>query len=168
MTRKEPTRLNRKLKFAILSGIIALGAVSSVATAGGDRGYRGGDRDRGHHRHSATCGCQQVTYAGRITIDGRSTMIRSDRPMYDQIVCAFERAGYHAWISDGCIRVDTSRCRPRVSWARDSHNARFNWDRGRLGISLSRPDVYHGSGWDDHSWERRPVVRRVSRRSFCD
>ena len=166
MTRKEPTRFDRKLKATFLSGIIAIGAVSSFASAAGDRGHRG--HDRGYHRHSAICGCVQVTYAGRITIDGCSTMIRSDRPMYDQILCAFERAGYRAWISDGCIRVDTTRCRPRVSWARDSYNARFSWDRGRLGISLSRPDVYHGSGWNDHSSRHRPAIGRVIRRTFCD
>lgn len=168
MTRNQSSRQsNAKLKASIICGIIALGAVSSIATAG-DRGHRNHDRDRGAHRHNAACGCVQVTYAGRITIDGRSTMIRSDRPMYDQIVCAFEQAGYHAWISDGCIRVDTSRCRPRVSWARDSYNARFSWDRGRLGISLSRPDVYHGSGWNDHSSRHRPAIGRVIRRTFCD
>ena len=154
MTRKS----NPIVKAALISALIVIGGASSIASAS----------DRGHHRHTASCVHNESRYAGRITIDGYSTRIRSDRPMLRQIARAFRKAGYDAWVSNGCVQVDYGHYRPNVRWSQDGHRARFNWDDyyGELSISLRRSYSYN-----THPRGRRKGVR-VARRSigwgYCD
>ncbi len=145
------------VKVSIVGALLMLGAGTSNALAG---------PNRGHHRHTNSCGCVTPEYAGRLVIDGCTTRIRSDRPMLGQIVKAFRSAGYDAWIHDGCVRVDYGCDRPSVRWYRDRYSARLNWDYGELGISLR---TYRPS----QSWNRVKRVpirsaRRSVRRSYCD
>lgn len=158
---------NQLVKAALMSALIVIGGVSSAASAGGDRGDRGGRG--GGHRHNDTCGHHySPEYAGRISIDGYSTSIRSDRPMLRQIASAFRNAGYKARIRNGRILVDYGYCKPMVRWSTDRYTARFRWDHsyGELSISLNRYYSYSNR----HQGRRRPI--RVARRSigwgYCD
>jgi len=157
-------RSHHLTKRTILAALIALTAGASIATAGSSY-----DRHRGPgggHLHSSICGCPSyVEYAGSITIDGRTTRIRTDRSMLPQIARAFEDAGYHAWVSGGRLQVDYGRHRPRVQWRRDRYTAGFDWNRGRLSVSLRR---YRAPIIRTH--DRRPsrqIIRRTSRRGTC-
>ncbi len=151
---------NQIVKAALISALIVIGGASSIASAS----------DRGHHRHTASCGHDESRYAGRITVDGYSTRIRSDRPMLRQIARAFRKAGYDAWVSNGCVRVDYGYHRPHVRWSQDGYRARFTWDdrHGELGISLRKSYVYN-----THPHGRRKGVR-IARRTlgwgwgYCD
>ena len=148
---------NQILKAALISALIAIGGMTSAASAGGHR----------NHRHSATCGCQSPEYAGKISIDGCSTSIRSDRPMNRQIVNAFRKAGYIATICGGRVVVEYVYDQPYVRWSTDRYRARFSWDHsyGELTVSLNR---YFRQNKRQRN-RRRPI--RVARRSiwgFCD
>lgn len=157
-------RSHHLTKRTLLAALITLAAGASIATAGGSY-----DRHRGPgggHLHSSTCGCPSyVEYAGSITIDGRTTRIRTDRSMLSQMARAFENAGYHAWVSGGRLQVDYGRHRPRVQWRRDRYTAGFDWNRGRLSVSLRR---YRAPIIRTH--DRRPprrIIRRTSRWGTC-
>ncbi len=146
---------NQIVKAALISALIVIGGTSSIASASSDRGY-----DRSRHRHTASCDHNESRYAGRITIDGYSTRIRSDRPMLRQIARAFRKAGYDAWVSNGCLRVDYGHYRPHVRWGQGRYRARFDWDDyyGELSISLRRSHGYnaypHGRGKGIHGVRR--------------
>ncbi len=135
--RKEDT-MTRKNTFIGRIGLISiltmLGASTTMAQAG-DR-HRGGYGDR--HRHSSTCGCTDYASAGRITIDGHSTSISSGRGMHAQIAGAFRRAGYRAWIQDGCVRVDYGHCKPSVRWYADDYSIKIRWGWDELRLSTRR------------------------------
>ena len=161
-------RSHHLTKRTIFASLIALTAGASIATAGSSY-----DRHRGPgggHLHSSTCGCpSHIQYAGSITIDGCTTRIRTDRPMLSQIARAFKDAGYHAWISRGCLHVDYGRCRPRVQWRRERYTAGFDWDRGRLSVSLRRyraPSI-RNRHYDHNRREVRRIIRRTSRWGTC-
>lgn len=141
-----------------LIALLSIGAGAGIANAsGGNRGH-----DHGH-RHSATCGCEVQAIAGYLTIDGRTTTITSDRGRNAQIVRAFRKAGYDAWIHDGCVRVDYGYCKPSVRWRTDDYAAALRWSCGTLRVSLSEIRRY----------EYRPVrVQRSFRYGYrgriCD
>jgi hypothetical protein len=123
------------IKAAMLSAAIVLTAATSLATAGGGRsgpdgGYGGsGYRDSGYREYG---------YAGKISIDGYTTRINTGRPVLRQIANAFRRAGYNAWIENGCVQVRAGDHRPSVRWYRGSYTTRINWDHGLLSISAQR------------------------------
>lgn len=150
---------NQVIKAVLIAAVVMIGGASSVAAAGGDRG---------HHRHSDTCGCYSPKYAGKISIDGYTTRIRSDRPMNRQIAGAFRKAGYRVRVIDGRVRVDYGYCRPSVRWYTDRYKARMNWDHryNELTISLNK---YYANR--DRTRGHRNRIR-VSRRSigwgYCD
>ena len=127
MTRQQ----NHFVKAATITAILVLGGMSSIASAGHDRGYE--RRGRYHHVYESE-------YAGKITIDGYSTWIRSDRAMLRQIAGAFRRAGYRVRVIDGRVRVDYGYCRPTVQWSTRGYKARMHWDYeyDELSISLVR------------------------------
>lgn len=156
-------RQRNQLVKATLIAVFVIGGISSAASAGGNRG------GHGHHRHSSTCGCQQAPqYAGKITIDGYSTSIRSDRPMQRQIAGAFRKAGYGARVNNGRVVVDYGYCQPTVRWSTDRYRARFRWDHsyGELSISLSQ--YSRNNDWRRN--RRRPVrgVRRSIGWGYCN
>ncbi len=132
---------NQIVKVALIGALIVIGGGGAFADAGPnrERGY-----DRSEHRHTESCRHDYWQTAGWLRIDGYSTRIRSDRPMLHQIVRAFRDAGYHAWISNGCVQVDYGRYRPHVRWRQDRYRARFDWDNfyGELSISLRRAHSY--------------------------
>lgn len=146
MTRKNTRAL-------ALVTILAIGMGASIASAAG--GYHG-------HRHSASCGCDVQQVAGTLTINGCSTTIRSGRGMNAQIVRAFRKEGYRAWIEDGCVRVDYGYCKPSVRWRTDDYAAQLRWAWGDLHVSLRKV----------HRYEHRPVrvkraYRPYYRRGIC-
>lgn len=155
MARKNANRI------ALISALFLLGTAGTMAQA--EQGRHG---HRGVHQHSATCGCEIVQYAGRITIDGCSTQITSGRGMLAQIATAFRRAGYRAWIEDGCLRVDYGRCKPVVRWQADEYAVQIRWGWDELAVSMT---PIHRGGYSDR-YERRRVVRpaiRVFRSGSC-
>ncbi len=161
-------RSNQLNKRTILAAVIALAAGASIAAAGSSY-----DRHRGPvggHLHSSTCGCPSyIQFAGSITIDGRTTRIRTDRSMISQMARAFENAGYHAWVSGGRLQVDYGRHRPRVQWRRDRYTAGFDWNRGRLSVSLRRyraPSI-RNRHYDHNRRPARRIIRRPSRWGTC-
>lgn len=122
---------NRRIKASFLVALITLGGGASLAAAGPGHG--------GRHRHTDRCGCAVVEYAGRLTIDGCTTVIRADRGQLAQVARAFRSAGYRACIRDGRVVVDYGRgCRPRVRWSTDRSSAQLCWGRGSLEFSLRR------------------------------
>lgn len=150
---------NQIIKAAILSAFIVIGGASSAATAG---------RDRGHHRHTDSCGCISPEYAGSISIDGYKTRIRSDRPMLRQIAGAFRKAGYRVRVVDGRVRVDYGYCRPSVRWYTDRYKARMNWDYDyhELSISLRRYDSHYDRRRGHRNGVR--IARRTIGWGYCD
>lgn len=149
-------------RVGLLSILATLVAGTGLAHASG--GAWSGHRD--HHRHSSTCGCTAVEYAGRITIDGYSTQITSGRGMLAQVAGAFRRAGYRAWIEDGCLRVNYGHCKPDVRWHTDQYSVQIRWGWDDLRLSLRR--VYT-SRYQDHRARPvravRPVRRNLSSRT---
>ena len=124
------TRKQKQLgRLALISMLIAMG--TGVGMAQASDGHHG-------HRHYDGCGCQVERNAGFITIDGHKSRVTSGRGMNAQIVRAFRKAGYRAWISDGCVRVDYGYCRPIVRWQTDGYAARLSWGWDELSISLRR------------------------------
>ncbi len=86
----------------------------------------------------------------------------SGRGMNAQIVRAFRREGYRAWIDGGCARVDWGYCKPNVRWRTDDYAAQIRWGWGDLSFSLRH--VNH------ESRRARPVsrpIRGVYRRGVC-
>ena len=163
-----PHRSHHLTKRTLIAALITLSAGVTIAGAG-DRH----DRHRGPgggHLHSSTCGCPSyIEYAGSITIDGHTTRIRTDRSMLPQIARAFEDAGYHAWVSRGRLQVDYGRCRPSVQWRRDRYTAGFDWDRGRLSVSLRRyraPSIRNRQ-YDHNRRPARRIIRRTTRWGTC-
>lgn len=143
-------------QITLISGLLVLGVSSGLAQAG-ERG--GGHRDG--HRHSATCGCATVQYAGRITIDGCSTRITSGRGELAQIAGAFRRAGYRARVQDGALHVDYGHCRPSVRWQADDSALQIRWRWDGLQLSLCAVN----RSYEHTRYERRREVRPV-RRAF--
>jgi hypothetical protein len=150
---------NLTIKAALLSAFIVIGGASSVAMAGGDRG---------HHRHSDTCGCYTPQYAGSISIDGCTTRIRSDRPMYNQIAKAFRNAGYRVRVIGRRVQVDYGYCRPNVRWYTDRYKARIHWDYSyhELSVSLRKYDSYGDRRRGYRGGVR--IARRTIGRGYCD
>lgn len=149
---------NQRIKASLLVALITLGGGASMAAAG--------PRHGGHHQHSDRSGCAIVEYAGRLTIDGRTTVIRADRGRLAQVTRAFRNAGYRACIRDGRVVVDYGRgCRPRVRWSTDQYSAELCWGRDSLGFSLRKP-------YAPNRVQRRPYrpvrpVHRVVRWGSC-
>ncbi len=159
---------NQIVKAALISALIVIGGGASLAGASPDRDRGYGGYDRGGHRHTELCRHDYWQTAGWLKIDGYSTRIRSDHPMLRQIVRAFRDAGYHAWISNGCVQVDYGRYRPHVRWRQDRYRARFDWDNsyGELSISLRRAHSYRKA----HRAKRRfgHGARRAIGWGYCD
>lgn len=122
-----------------------------------------------HHGGHSSCNWRGHTYAGTLMIDGRRTIIRSDRDVKYQIVCAFRRAGYGASYDRGQVLIHYRYCRPNVRWYADGYKARFDWRNGCVRISLFNQSCGpcankggHGHGYDDgyyhkrDRWQRRP------------
>lgn len=147
-------RKARLIGIAFISSLIALGSATSSASASGDYS-RHGQNSSHRHRHSSD-------YAGKITIDGYTTVIRTNRPMLRQIAHAFRDAGYRAWVSDGRVEVDFGYCRPSVYWKQGRYRAHFNWYDDDLSISLRRIRQY---GYRESSHQRHHPIR-VARRSI--
>lgn len=125
------TRKNTRA-WALVS-ILAIGMGAGVASAAGPhKGHNHG------HRHNASCGCDVQQVAGTLTINGCSTTIRTGRGMNAQIVRAFRKEGYRAWIEDGCVRVDYGYCKPSVRWRTDDYAAQLRWAWGDLHVSLRK------------------------------
>ena len=165
---RQKSHMNQITKAALVSLFIVIAGVSSTASAESDRdGYRRGGHRSGHRYNDSHRYGHHPEYAGRITIDGYSTSIRSDRPMNRQIVRAFRIRGYDARIHDGRIVIDYGYCQPTVQWSTDRYKARFDWDASynELTISLKR---YHRHSSVNR--RRRPI--RAARRSvgwgYCD
>ncbi|MBL4697917.1 MAG: hypothetical protein JKX70_03695 [Phycisphaerales bacterium] len=159
---RQKNHLNQITKAALISMLIVIAGVSSTASAGSDRdGYRRGEHRSGHRYNDSYRYGHRPEYAGRITIDGYSTSIRSDRPMNRQIVRAFRNRGYDARIHDGRIVIDYGYCQPTVRWSTDRYKARFHWDSSynELTISLKRYSRHS-------SVHRRRSPNGVGRRSI--
>ena len=159
MTRKA----NSIFRAIFIGSLVMFGGLTPIANAAG-----GGWGDQTRHRHSDTCGCERPTYAGKISIDGCSTRIRSDRSIPHQVARAFRQAGYQAWVDAGLVRVDYGRCRPSVRWYRDGYSARLSWDCGELAVSIRRQ--YRGAIRGHHRGHRpvRRSPKRVIRWGICD
>ncbi len=150
-------RQRNQLVKATLITVFVIGGLSSAASAARNNG------GHGNHRHSSTCGCQIAPqYAGKITIDGYTSSIRSDRPMQRQIAGAFRKAGYDARVSNGRVVVDYSYCQPVVRWSTDRYRARFRWNYSYGELSITLDKNARSRDWRPN--RRRPVS--VSRRSI--
>jgi hypothetical protein len=75
------------ISLAVLGAILLIGGFAPSAAAGGRDHYR---------EHRSHGGWYSPEYAGKISIDGYSTRIRSDRPINRQIAQAFRDAGYRS------------------------------------------------------------------------
>lgn len=145
-----------------------IAAIIALATLGIGAGFaQAAGPHRGHgHRHTSTCGCDVQPIAGYLTINGRKVRITAGRGMNAQIVRAFRKHGYTAWIHDGCVRVDFGYCKPSVRWKTADYAARLSWGWDDLTFSLRKvqPRIYRPA--------HRPVrvkrsYRRVSRPGTC-
>ena len=138
----------KKTRFAFLIAVATLGAGAGVAQAAGPHHGHG-------HRHTATCGCHVAPVAGYLTINGHRVRITAGRGMNAQIVRAFRKQGYNAWIHGGCVRVDFGHCKPNVRWKTGDYAARISWGWDDLSFSLRKAQPKY----------RRPTpVRRVYQR----
>lgn len=137
MTRKNTRAL-------ALIALLTIGAGASIVNAAGPyRGHYG-------HRQVNAYRCD-ARIAGYLTIDGCRTTISSGRGLNAQVVRAFRKAGYRAWIEGGCVRVDYGHCKPCVRWRTEDYAAQLRWSWGDLHVSLR----------EVHRYAHRPL--RVSR-----
>lgn len=150
MTRKNTRAL------ALIS-VLAIGVGAGLANAAGP--YHGHDRG---HRHTSTCGCEVKPIAGYLTIDGCRTKIFAGRGMNAQIVRAFRKAGFRAWIERNCVRVDYGYCKPDVRWRTDDYAAQLRWAWGDLHVSLRK--VYRHPY---HPARVKRSIRPYYRRGIC-
>ncbi|MEX0876066.1 MAG: hypothetical protein WD114_01285 [Phycisphaerales bacterium] len=139
---------NRFFLRSLIVASLTLAGTSGIASAAGPDRHHGA-----HHRHHAGCGCEIARYAGSISIDGRTTSIRADRPMLRQIADAFTCAGYRARIIGGRVQVDYGYHRPLVRWRADGYSARMSWGRGVLRLDLHKQRAH----WGRHIRPIRPV-----------
>ncbi|GEM_PF-3459466 len=146
---------------ALLVGIIAAPAAAAHAVP------RGGGQC--HHAHRS-CDWRGHDYAGTIVINGCRTVIRGDHNPRREIIRAFRRSGYHAYVRHGKVFVEYNCRRPHVRWFAEGYRTSIRWDRGCLSISLfsSRCGSCHpqgvkgnrrGPGFNRWSWSDRDYVR---------
>ncbi|GJM18090.1 MAG: hypothetical protein DHS20C14_03030 [Phycisphaeraceae bacterium] len=100
----------------LVCALITISAVSAPALAAGP-GY-------GNSRRGPSVRHQQIHKAGTLQI-GRHYYTITERGVKNQMLDAFERAGYHAWVERGEVRVRTSRRyrSPSITWHAGSFNA---------------------------------------------
>lgn len=155
--RKETEMTRKNTRAWALVSILAIGMGAGVASAAGPhQGHNHG------HRHNASCGCDVQQVAGTLTINGCSTTIRTGRGMNAQIVRAFRKEGYRAWIEDGCVRVDYGYCKPSVRWRTDDYAAQLRWAWGDLHVSLRK--VYRNA---HHPVRVKRAYRPYYRSGIC-
>lgn len=119
-------------KRAALASVLLLGAFAAPAAAGNYAPRHGGHGHASHH----SCDWRGHTYAGTIQIDGCRTTIRSDCDPRTEIIRAFRRAGYYAYVRHGKVFVEYNCRRPNVRWFSEGYRTNIRWDRGCLSISL--------------------------------
>lgn len=166
-----------KARWMLVSAAALTGLLGSTANASGLRISVGAGWSHGSSC-TTSCSWEGHSIAGRLCIDGCTTLIRADCDFREEVVRAFRRAGYQAFCQNGEVVVRFGCRRPDLRWFGQGYGTRYRWEHGCVRISFFESACHSCSdhrqpGWGHRDTGRdvcppphrphRPVVRRVGR-----